>query len=105
MILKHIIKSIIIYHSLGPDVEDPVISDIPDTVLRNTDVGKPYAIVNWTIPSARDNSQSVTLTADYNPGDYFPIGDTEVTYIAIDQFGNNATAVIHVIVMGKYLVL
>ena len=92
-------KTVIIL--LLSDVEEPVISNIPATILANTDPGKPYGTVQWVEPSASDNSESVMLTADYNPGDPFPIGDTEVTYTAIDQSGHNVTAMFHVIVTGK----
>ena len=94
-------ENFIIIILLLSDVEDPVISNIPATLLSNTDPGRPYGTVQWVEPSASDNSKSVTLTADYNPGDPFPIGDTEVTYTAIDQYGNNVTAMFHLIVTGK----
>ena len=49
-----------------------------------------------------DNSGFVTLTSNYQPGDVFPIGKTEVVYSAIDPSGNSATASFVVTVAGRH---
>ena len=85
------------------DSEIPVISGTPSTQNVNTDDDSPTAIVSWTPPTASDNSgETVTLTADYGPGDTFPIGTTTVTYTATDAYGNTATSTLNVVVIGKY---
>ena len=53
---------------------------------------------------ANDNSgEAVTLTSDYSPGDNFTIGNTIVTYTAVDVYGNVATYSFDVVVTGKLL--
>ena len=42
----------------------------------------------------------VTLTSDYNPGDWFAIGTTVVTYNATDASGNTAMCSFNVTVLG-----
>jgi len=42
---------------------------------------------SWTPPTATDTCGSMTLTADHNPGDAFPVGQTTVTYTATDAAG------------------
>src|SRR6266487_6126629 len=42
---------------------------------------------SWTPPTATDTCGSTTLTADHNPGDAFPVGQTTVTYTATDAAG------------------
>ncbi len=66
-----------------------------------TDPGSSTASVSWTAPIASDNSGPVTLTSSHDPDDSFPIGDTEVTYTAVDTYGNEATKSFTVTVVGK----
>lgn len=45
----------------------------------------------WDIPTFTDNcDSSPQVTSSHNPGDTFPFGDTEVTYTATDNAGNEA---------------
>ncbi len=45
--------------------------------------------VTWAQPVAIDNcTPNVQITSSHNSGDFFPAGVTQVTYIAIDNFGN-----------------
>ena len=83
-------------------MEDPVISGTPSDINANTDSGVATAAVSWTPPTATDNSGSVTLTSDYNPGDNFPIGTTTVTYTAADPYSNSVTSTFDVIVSGQF---
>lgn len=70
------------------DDVDPQIQNCP------TDQTIPYnpatcgAIANWTPPTAIDNCVGVTLTSNYAPGSVFPVGTTDVIYIATDPSGN-----------------
>jgi hypothetical protein len=73
------------------DTEDPVISDCPANISVSNDAGSCGAIVNWTAPTATDNSGSVNLTSNFEPGSFFPVGTTVVTYTATDAAGNTAT--------------
>ena len=66
-----------------------------------TDAGKPTAVVWWTSPVAYDDSP-VTLTSNWYPGSVFPIGETTVTYTAVDAFENVATESFRVTVRGIF---
>ena len=84
-----------------PDIEDPVIIDTPSNIDQFTDPGKPTANVTWTIPSASDNSGTVSLTSTHTPPFDFPIGTTEVIFTATDPSSNTATTSFWVTIRGK----
>ncbi len=73
---------------MSADNEYPVISGIPQNITQDTDPELPTAVVNWTEPTAGDNSGSVTLTSSHVSGETFPIGLTVVTYTAVDDASN-----------------
>lgn len=73
------------------DNEAPVIAGIPSSVTQANDASQCGAVISWTPPTASDNC-TFTLTSNYNPGDLFPIGTTQVMYIATDASGNTDTA-------------
>jgi uncharacterized protein YjdB len=87
------------------DTEDPVINNcISNTVYgSNNDPGTCGAIVTWTPPTASDNSGSVDLESNFEPGDFFPVGTTRVTYTATDPAGNQATCSFDVTVVDNEL--
>ncbi len=48
--------------------------------------------VTWVEPTATDNSGIIpTVTQSHHPGDRFPVGITQVTYVFTDAAGNQAT--------------
>ena len=55
-------------------------------------------MVTWDTVRATDNSGSVTLTSNHEPGSAFQIGENIVVYTATDQSGNSATSTFVVIV-------
>jgi gliding motility-associated-like protein len=69
------------------DTISPIIKDMPGLISVDASPEICGAIVSWQPPTASDNCSS-TLNSDYNPGDLFPIGQTTVTYVAIDPSGN-----------------
>ena len=73
------------------DNEIPVFSVTSiGNINQNTDAGKAYATVTWTVPTATDNSgNALTLTASHTPGQ-FPIGTYTVVYTAKDADDNTA---------------
>lgn len=82
-----------IYYTIGAtDSEPPAISDVPDDIIQATDPGVANAVVNWTEPTATDASGVASFVSNHDPGDTFPLGTTTVTYTAIDDAGNPATA-------------
>ncbi|WP_141728139.1 HYR domain-containing protein, partial [Salegentibacter salarius] len=72
------------------DDEAPVIEDKNDITL-NTHPDLCGAIVDYAIPSATDDCglESIELTKGLTPGSEFPLGETTVTYTAIDVNGNS----------------
>ena len=87
----------------GNDSKNPVINPslLPD-ITRNTDTGKATANVEWTSPTASDNSLMVTLTRTHTSPFDFPIGVTMVIYTATDPASNTATTSFRVTVTGKH---
>ena len=62
-------------------------------------------MVSWTEPTVTDNSGSYTLTTTHSPASSFDIGNTIVTYIAVDESGNKATYSFVITVTGMILSL
>ncbi|WP_373493499.1 HYR domain-containing protein, partial [Aquiflexum sp.] len=85
------------------DNEDPVIIDCPSNITVSNDPDSCDAVVNWTEPTATDNSGTVTLTSNFEPGSVFPVGTTEVKYTATDGAGNQSTCTFNVTVTDEEL--
>ena len=73
---------------------------MPSDVTINTDTGLSTAVVTWDEPTASDNSGSATLTSSSSSGSAFSIGDTVVTYTAVDGSSNQVTAYFTIKVAG-----
>ncbi len=69
---------------------------------HTTEPGKPTRLVEWESPVATDNSRdNVTITCDRESGSNFVIGQTAVTCIASDAYGNsNSCSIFYVDVRG-----
>ena len=76
----------------------------PENITTNTLLGKNYTLVNWTIPTASDNS-GVAPNVWTKPDVTFPwnaeIGFHLITYLAQDESGNIVQCQFSVIVTGK----
>ncbi|MEO1434709.1 MAG: HYR domain-containing protein, partial [Bacteroidota bacterium] len=72
------------------DDEDPVIAGCPTDISVDNAPNICGNTVTWTAPTATDNCSQV-LTSTHNPGDFFPVGTTTVTYTSVDPSGNTAT--------------
>lgn len=70
------------------DTEAPTISGCPGNITQEAEEGQWGASVSWTEPVASDNCVLVNLTSSQSPGDFFNVGTTVVTYIALDEAGN-----------------
>lgn len=81
------------------DNEDPTFTGCPGPVITvpNT-LGNCGATVTWTPPVANDNCPGVSVSSSHNPGDFFPVGTTTVTYTATDAEGNTATCIFDIVV-------
>ncbi|XP_056008481.1 uncharacterized protein LOC125664654 [Ostrea edulis] len=74
------------------DSERPEINNCPNTIYAYTDRSKQTSTVNWTIPTATDNSNKVTIkrTRGPAPGSSFRVGLTEIRYKATDLSNNES---------------
>ena len=72
------------------DNQDPVISNCPsDMVIEAAE--DCLTPVSWTVPTATDNCTLSSFSGSHNPGEIFPVGNTSVTYTALDQSGNSTS--------------
>ncbi|WP_217694761.1 HYR domain-containing protein [Algoriphagus marinus] len=85
------------------DNEDPIISDCPVGITVETDADNCGALVDWIEPTATDNSGSVILNSNFEPGTLFPVGITTVIYTATDGAGNQSTCSFNVTVTDTQL--
>lgn len=76
----------------------PLISNCPSTVSVNLPSNACSMAVSWTIPSATDNCTMGNFSGTHAPGDIFPLGITEVSYTAVDIYGNTSTCTFMVVV-------
>jgi len=74
------------------DQDQPSILGTPENLVLTNDPGECGAIATWTEPTAADNCGVESLSSTSLSGDFFPLGDTEVTYTAIDLHGNQITS-------------
>ncbi len=73
------------------DTEAPLLSGIPTDMTLTTDQGQCGATANWSLPSGSDNCGLGDLLGSHQPGDFFPLGTTTVSYSLADANGNLAT--------------
>lgn len=69
----------------------PVFSFCPANIVLNAWGGLCNTPISWALPTATDNCGFVTYTSTHNPGSFFPIGTTTVTYTATDDNNNSET--------------
>jgi hypothetical protein len=59
-------------------------------------------VATWTPPTAIDNcGGQVNVTSNHNPGDLFPVGNTQVTYNFDDGHGNTSSCIFTVTVVDN----
>lgn len=84
------------------DMEAPFFTGCPiDTIYASFDSLLCGAYVTWGGINATDNCNEVTVTSNYNSGDLFIPGFTEVEYIAVDGSGLADTCSFVVRVYGE----
>ncbi|MHC4935791.1 MAG: HYR domain-containing protein, partial [Planctomycetota bacterium] len=74
------------------DTQSPQLIDVPSDMIMPNQAGQCGKPVSWAAPSAVDNCAIGSLTSDHQPGEFFPVGDTTVTYTAVDPSGNSSQA-------------
>nr|XP_054749141.1 hyalin-like [Lytechinus pictus] len=79
----------------------PVVSGCPADISVNSSVGTFSANVTWVEPTATD-SDAVNTTQSHYPGQLFPIGVTEVTYIFTDTTGRSTSCIFDITVILKW---
>jgi hypothetical protein len=84
------------------DDEDPTITP-PANVRVTLPPGASSGSVTYTVPSAADNSGTVTITCTPASGSMFATGTTTVSCTATDPSGNTATATFQVQVVSGVL--
>lgn len=79
-------------HESDRDDDAPDIRNCPDdrNVNLSSGDGNCTVAVRWTEPTADDDCTVASFTSDFHPGDAFPVGDTWVTYTAMDKAGNKS---------------
>ncbi|HEY1017929.1 MAG TPA: HYR domain-containing protein, partial [Sediminibacterium sp.] len=95
------------------DITPPVFTGQPQIITAvNTDgsitaTSAQGAIVNYSLPAAADNcsGSNVSVVATPASGSVFPLGSTEVTYIATDAAGLTATGTFTITVSGALPVI
>jgi gliding motility-associated-like protein len=95
--------SVCSYQIIVEDAELPVISGCPTSISEGTDVGECGAVVTWTAPTFTDNCGGSVMTSTHNPGDFFSIGLTTVTYTVTDGSGNVETCSFDVLITDDEL--
>jgi large repetitive protein len=78
--------------------QPPVIINTPSDINASASPNTCGTSVTWTPPTVTDNCGLKTLSSSHQPGDFFPLGTTPVTYTATDSAGNVATSAFNVIV-------
>ncbi|KAJ8046995.1 Hyalin [Holothuria leucospilota] len=81
------------------DTTSPQIVSCPNIVTREVELHSNGSYVEWTNPTATDNSGNVNLISmSHSRGDFFPLGITKVEYVFGDDSGNTAICNIDVVV-------
>ncbi|XP_030830190.1 uncharacterized protein LOC588928 isoform X5 [Strongylocentrotus purpuratus] len=75
------------------DNEVPLISGCISTLTSNALPGQAFDNLNWVEPTATDNAGQVNMTGTHVPGAMYYIGDTTVTFTAVDDSGNIAMCI------------
>lgn len=70
----------------------PQITNVPGTIVQANDPGQCGANVSWSLPQESDNCGVLSFTSSHNPGDFFTVGTTTVSYTATDAAGNQSVA-------------
>ena len=82
----------------------PVFVNCPNDIVATNDTNLCGAVVEWPLPMANDNCLvSITQTSGLSSGSVFPIGTSQVTYLAVDSSGNESYCTFNVVVTDTQL--
>ncbi len=81
------------FNVIVTDDEAPVVSNCPGNINVTTGPGSVSCgtLVNWLAPTATDNCGTVTTMSTHNPGAFFGLGTTPVTYTFTDLHSQTST--------------
>ena len=81
------------------DTKAPEVLDCSSNITQNVEAGLIGTVVTWKEPSAVDASGNVTLLIKtHSPGQFFPVGNTLVSYVFVDSLFHVATCCFFVLV-------
>ena len=87
-------------------VEDtiaPIWANCPSNISVFADSATCASSVTWSVPTVTDNCSIANSSNNFNSGSAFPIGNTTVSYVAIDSSGNADSCVFVVTVTPQPL--
>jgi gliding motility-associated-like protein len=68
--------------------QETTVMNCPMDITLNADEGACGRRVNWTPPAFENPCSEFTVESNFTPGDFFPVGMTEVIYRVTDKRGN-----------------
>lgn len=83
------------------DNEAPTISPVPSDITISAAAGQCGSSYTWANVQAFDNCGIDTFTVTIPSGSFFPVGTTEVKYVAADIHGNVTVETFHVTVQDN----
>ncbi|PIK61977.1 putative hyalin [Apostichopus japonicus] len=83
---------------LTEDTTPPEIPNCPNTIQETIELGSDDPIIVWVEPVATDLSGASVFSNSHTSGSTFQVGETVVTYLFSDPFGNMAVCSFSVVV-------
>ncbi|XP_033099724.1 uncharacterized protein LOC117103264 [Anneissia japonica] len=81
------------------DQEDPEVFNCPESNTEIIDQSINSSTSTWFLPTFTDNDEVSTTVSNYEPGDSFNVGITEVVYTATDPSGNERNCSFNITVL------
>ncbi len=91
------IACIVFLHAVDPT--PPVCTSTPDDITREIGLRDGGATVGYQEPTATDDcGPAILQSRSHAPGDFFPSGQTTVSYVFVDGSGNTVTCTFNIFV-------
>jgi hypothetical protein len=74
------------------DNESPQLFGMPEDMSSGNQPDECGSTMSWAEPSSSDNCPGSTVTSTHTSGEFFPVGNTTVTYSIEDAAGNSASS-------------
>ncbi|XP_038068270.1 uncharacterized protein LOC119737763 isoform X5 [Patiria miniata] len=84
------------------DTIPPVLQTCPSNIVDQVQFGFSGKTVTWNEPTAVDNTgqQVIISQRNFQPGDFFPVGETTVMYTLMDPSGNEVRCLFTVTIIA-----